>query len=371
MKMEKTDIVIIGAGVVGLAIANELADTEKSIIVIEKHETFGQEASSRNSEIIHAGIYYPKESLRTKLCVEGKALLYEFCKKHNIPHKKLGKLIVATNHEEVQELDMLMNRGHDNGVDDLVYMNQDEIEAIEPNVEGLGAIESPSTGIVDSHQLMKVLENLAKEKGVIFAYGCEAAGISKNNNGFDIKVIDADGEGLNISSACLINSAGLYSDRIAQMAGIDINEHGYKLHYNKGEYFRVSAEKAKLARKLIYPTPRKYSLGIHTVMDLQGQMKLGPSTFYVDEINYDVDSDNRYVFYEYVKDFLPFIEKEDLLPDVAGIRAKLQAEGEASKDFIISDEKDKGLAGLINLIGIETPGLTSSLSIAKYVAGMI
>jgi len=369
--MEKADIVIIGAGVLGLAIAEKLTDKKKNIIVIERHDTFGQEASSRNSEIIHSGIYYPKESLRTRLCVEGRQLLYEFCKDHNIPHKKIGKLIVATNHEEVQELDLLMSRGHENGVDDLVYLNQDEIEAIEPNVEALGAIDSPSTGIVDSHQFMKTLEILAKEKGVTFAYGCEVKEIKKGDEGFTIKVKDVDNEDLSISCNILINCAGIHSDEIAEMAGIDIIEHGYKIHYNKGEYFRVSPEKAKLAKRLIYPTPRKYSLGIHTVIDLQGQMKLGPGAYYVDEVNYDVDESNVCEFYEYVKDFLPFIEKEDLVPDTAGIRAKIQAEGEAAKDFIISDESDKGLPGLINLIGIETPGLTASLSIAKYVEGMI
>ncbi|NQT94949.1 MAG: NAD(P)/FAD-dependent oxidoreductase [Candidatus Omnitrophica bacterium] len=369
--MEKTDIIIVGAGVVGLSIATALSSKDRNIIVVEKEKSFGQGSSSRNSEIVHSGIYYPTNSLKAKLCVEGKNLLYEFCKKHNIPHKKIGKLIVATTDEEIQELDMLLTRGHANGVDDLVFLNKDEIKDIEPNIAGLGAIESPSTGIVDSHQLMKTLESLAKDKGAVFAYSCEVTGIEKKSKGYEVTVRDADGETLKILSQRVINSAGLYSDKIAQMVGIDIEKCAYRLYYNKGEYFRVSNTKANLTNRLIYPTPRKYSLGIHTVMDLHGEMKLGPNAFYVDEIDYNVDKAHMSEFYKYVKDFLPFIAGDDLTPDMAGVRAKVQAEGEEAKDFVISEESKKGFSGLINLIGIESPGLTASLAIAKYVENMV
>ena len=369
--MEKADVIIIGAGVIGLAIAGEIGRKDKNVTVVERHPTFGQEISGRNSEVIHSGIYYPEGSLKARFCVEGKRFLCQLCKERNIPHKRLGKLIVATNNAEVENLEELISRGKNNGVEDLRLLTKSEIKKIEPNIRAICAIHSPSTGIIDTHQLMRYLEYLAKEKGVIFAYGCEVIGIQKKQEGYQIDICDVDGKKLTMLSPVLINSAGLQSDKTAQMAGIGIKKARYKLHYCKGEYFRVRGSKSGFINHLVYPTPGDISFGIHTVTDLQGQLKLGPNAFYVEEINYDVDPSHKPEFYESTKGFLPFIESDDLSPDMAGIRPKLQGSGQPVKDFVVSHEERREFPGLVNLIGIDSPGLTASLAIAKYVKSML
>jgi len=369
--MEKPDIIIVGAGIVGLSIATALSPKQRNIIVIEKEGSFGQGASSRNSEIIHSGIYYKKDSLKAKLCIEGRELLYQFCREHNIPYKQSGKLIVATNDKEACELEKLIDNGKANGVEKLRLLDHEEIKKIEPTVNALAAIHSPLTGIVDTHQLMKRLQNIAQNRGVIFAYGCEVVGIDKEKELYRVRIADIDGEGLTLSTEILINSAGLYSEKIAKMAGIETIKNNYKLYYSKGEYFRVSNKKSGILNHLIYPTPEESSLGIHTVMDIEGGLKLGPNAYYTDKIDYGVDSAKREIFYKSTKRFLPFLELDDLTPDMAGIRAKLQAPGDSERDFVISNEREKGFPGFINLIGIESPGLTASLAIAKYVESMI
>lgn len=369
--MEKADIVIAGAGVVGLAIAAEISRKDREVIVVDRHPSFGQEASSRNSEVIHAGIHYAKDSLKAKFCVEGRRRLYAFCQEHNIPHRRLGKLIVATNDAELHSLEGLLEQGRDNGVEDLTLLSRKEVKSMEPNIEAVGALHSPSTGIVDTHKLMKRLESLAGDRGATFAYNCEVISIEKKKEGYEVNLRDADGEEVTLFTRTFINSTGLSSDRIARMVGIDTDKAGYKLYYSKGEYFRVKGKKAGLVNKLIYPPPKNDSLGIHTVMDLQGQLKLGPNAFYTDEINYDIDDSHTKEFYEATKGFLPFIELGDLSPDTAGIRSKLQPPQKPKRDFVICEEKERGLDGFINLIGIESPGLTASLAIAGHVSSMI
>lgn len=369
--MEKPDIIIIGAGIIGLSIATALSIRNRNIIVIEKEMSFGQGSSSRNSEIIHSGIYYKKDSLKATLCVEGRELLYQFCREHDIPHRQSGKLIVATDDKEALELEKLIDNGKRNGVEELSLLSCEEIKKIEPAVNALAAIYSPLTGIVDTHQLMKRLQNIAEDRGVIFAYGCEVIGIDKEKELYRVSIADIDGEDLTLSTRILINSAGLYSEKIAKMAGIDTTGNHYKLHYSKGEYFRVSNRRPGILNYLIYPTPEEASLGIHTVMDIGGGLKLGPNAYYTDKIDYDVDPSHKEIFYESAKRFLPFLELDDLSPDMAGIRAKLQAPGDSERDFVISHERKKGFPGLINLIGIESPGLTASLAIAKYVESMV
>lgn len=354
-----------------MAIASRIGQKDRDVIIIERHPGFGQETSSRNSEVIHSGLYYPEGSLKARLCLEGKRLLYQFCQEYNIAHKRLGKLIVATNDEEVEDLEELLTRGKNNGVRDLKLLTKKEIETIEPHIQAVSAIHSPSTGIIDTHQLMKHLEFLAKDKGVTFAYNCEVIGIEKKEGGYQIDIRDADGQRLNLSCRVLINSAGLHSDKIARMVGIDIKESGYELHCCKGEYFRVEGNKSKFINQLVYSTPKDIGLGIHTVIDLQGQLKLGPNAFYVDRIDYDVEPSHVTEFYKSAKKFLPFIELDDLSPDMAGIRPKLQGPGEPVEDFVISHEEKRGLPGLINLIGIDSPGLTASLAIARHVDSML
>lgn len=369
--MEKTDIAIIGAGLLGLAAASEAGQRDEEIVVIEARQDFGQETSSHNSEIIHSGLYYTAHSLKARLCLEGKRLLYQLCEEQDITCKKLGKLIVATNRAEAKRLEELIERGKNNGVRDLTLLTAKEIKSIEPHIQAISAIHSPSTGIIDTHQLMKHLESSAKSKGVVFAYNCKVIAIEKEAAGYKLNIRDADGQSLTLFTRILINCAGLHSDKIACMAGIDTEASGYKLYYSKGEYFRLKGNKAGFTSRLIYPEPADESLGIHTVKDLQGQLKLGPNAFYVKGINYDVDPSHNKEFYQSVKKFLPFIELDDLSPDTAGIRPKLSRPGEPLRDFVIADEEKRGFPGLINLIGIDSPGLTASLAIAKYVVSMI
>lgn len=369
--MEKADIIIVGAGVVGLAIAAEIGKRNKEVVVIEQHPSFGQETSSHNSEVIHSGLYYPEGSLQARLCVEGKRLLYQLCQQQNVAHKRLGKLIVASNATEVEHLKGLARRGKNNGVEDLTLLTAKEIKSIEPHIQAIAAIQSPSTGIIDTHQLMKYLESSAEAQGVIFAYNCKVIAIEKKDAGYRVDIRDVDGETLTLFTHILINCAGLHSHKIAEMVGIDIEQAGYKLHYSKGEYFRLSGSKAGFTSRLIYPEPEHESLGIHTVIDLQGQLKLGPNAFYVERINYDVDPTHKSEFYQAARKFLPFIEPDDLTPDMAGMRPKLQAAGGPWRDFVITDEEKKGFPNLINLIGIESPGLTASLAIAKHVVTML
>jgi L-2-hydroxyglutarate oxidase LhgO len=369
--MDNTKIIIIGAGVVGLAVAFELSGRYGDLIVVEKNDSFGQETSSRNSEVIHAGIYYPKGSLKASLCVEGRKLLYEFCTRYNVPHKKIGKLIVATNEEEAKELYALFMRGRENGVDDLCRLSTEEIREREPNVNAVAALFSPSTGIIDSHALMKTLAFRIESSGGMIAYGNKADSIKRTEDGYIVKLVDKSGEETELFAPIVINAGGLWADKVAAIAGINDDE--YKIKFCKGDYFRVNSRKARMVRHLIYPVPTRdhVGLGTHATLDLAGEMRLGPDTSYVDEIDYSVDPSKQKIFYESVKPFLPFIEIEDLMPDTAGMRPKLQGPGEKVRDFIIREESGRGLPGFINLIGIESPGLTACLAIGKKVAGLI
>lgn len=369
--MEKVDITIVGAGAIGLAVAAELSHNYRDIFVIEKNSTFGQETSSRNSEVIHAGIYYPPSSQKTKTCIEGKHLLYEFCAAHNIHYQRMGKLIVAIDSGEEKDLEELFRHGLKNGVTDLKLIFRSEIKKIEPYINAKAAIYSPSTGIIDSHRFMQTLVWQFKGRGGQIAYNTELIGVEKTKDGFKLVVKDKEGENFKFFSRILINCAGLNSGEIAAMAGLVKSE--YKLKYCKGDYFRVQPNKAKFITHLVYPVPKKdhAGLGIHATLDLAGALRLGPDDEYVDKINYDVNPDKRNFFYEGVSKFLSFIEPQDIYPDMAGIRPKLQGPGEGFRDFIIRDETDNSLSGFINLIGIESPGLTGSLSIARLIRRMI
>ncbi|MFH1201588.1 MAG: NAD(P)/FAD-dependent oxidoreductase [Candidatus Omnitrophota bacterium] len=369
--VDKIDITIVGAGVVGLAIARELSYKYQDIFVIEKNSSFGQETSSRNSEVIHAGIYYPEDSLKTKTCIEGKNLLYEYCLKNNILHKKIGKLIVAINDNEVSDLERLFKHGLENGVRDLRLLSSEEFKESEPNVVAKAAIYSPSTGIIDSHSLMKSLVFQFESNRGQIAYNSELKAIEKTKEGFLVTVEDKSEEAFKFSTGVLINCAGLNSDKIARLIGLDKEE--YRLKYCKGDYFRVHNNKALFINRLIYPVPKedRAGLGIHATLDLAGGLRLGPDDEYVDRIDYNIDESNKNIFYESVRQFLPFIELEDVAPDTSGIRPKLQGPKEEFRDFIIRDETDNGHLGFINLIGIESPGLTCCLSIARIVKEMV
>lgn len=369
--MEQVGITVIGAGVVGLAVAKELCQDYKDVFVIERNLSFGQETSSRNSEVAHAGLYYPGGSLKAKTCIEGRRLLYEFCQNKAVAYKEIGKLIVAIGKDELGDLEALYKKGLANGVGDLRLLTKADIKKIEPNLKCEAAVFSPSTGILDSHGFMKNLVSELEDRGARIVYNNEVVALEKIKQGFKVYVEDKREGGVTFFSRAVINCAGLSSDRIAQMLGL--TQADYKLKYCKGEYFRVNNGKAKFIHRLIYPVPKedRAGLGIHATLDLAGGLRLGPDDEYVDTLNYDIDDSRRGIFYESVRDFLPFIQSEDLTPDMVGIRPKLQGPEEGFRDFLIKDEAENGLAGLINLIGIESPGLTASLSIAKLVKGLL
>jgi L-2-hydroxyglutarate oxidase LhgO len=366
----EVDVAIIGAGVIGLATACEIAQGKREVFVFEKNRTFGLETSSRNSEVIHAGIYYPEDSLKAKLCVEGKDLLYRLCSEHNIAYKRSGKIIVATDEDEISWLEELYQQGRKNGVDDLVLISRTQVKRLEPYVEARAGLLSPSSGILDSYSLLKFLHGQARENGAQFVFGTEVIGIEWAGGKYRVRIKDRGGISAFVAHN-VVNCAGLYSDHIAQLAGIDTTEVGYKLHYCKGEYFSLDSKYRNLVSRLIYPAPEQAGHGIHFRQGLDGRVLLGPSAYYVEEIDYTVAEIHKQYFYDSAKKFLPSVEFEDLAPESAGIRPKLQGPGDNFRDFIITREEKAGFPGLINLIGIESPGLTASLAIARYVGRMM
>lgn len=373
--MDQVDIVIVGAGVVGLAAAVEVTNRFKrfSVMILERHAGFGQETSSRNSEVIHAGIYYPSQSLKAALCVEGNRKLYRFCESSKISCRRTGKLILARSDSDLAQLQALFLQAGANGVTDLQWLDQKQVQSLEPHIRSKGALLSPSTGIVNSHQLMSRLEYLAKQNGVIPAYRHEVIGLDPRSNGCRVVYRNPDGTIEALRCRWLINCAGLAADRIAAMLGIDLAEAGYQIFPCKGEYFSVPYAKAGMVERLIYPPPlaELTGLGIHATKTLDGRLRLGPNAIYVESPEYRVDPGHAVDFYDAIKESFPFLGLSDLEPEMAGIRPKLQGKGQPFRDFVISHEAGRGLPGVISLIGIESPGLTACLSIAEMVAGMI
>ena len=372
--MEEVGIVVIGAGVIGLAVAAKLAETERSVFILERNGTFGQETSSRNSEVIHGGMYYPPRTTKAKTCVDGRRLLYDICEGNNIPYRKTGKLIVATEKEEISSLEALLLQGRENGVEGLRMMSQDDLRRLEPDVSGMSAIYSEETGIIDSHSLMQYFAHTAKNNGAEIVYDCEVQNIDRLFDGYKISVKNGT-EAVVLKSEIIINCAGLDSDKIAEMGGMDIKKFQYELYYCKGQYFRVRSGKAKLLNHLVYPVPNPKSggLGVHATLDLGGGLRLGPDDRYLNnrEKDYSIDESKRQDFYLAAKKFMPFIDEQDLYADAAGIRPKLQKEAGEFMDFVVKEESEKGFPGFINLIGIESPGLTASPAIAEYVKGLL
>jgi len=366
----KIDVAIIGAGVIGLAIAGEIAQRNKEVFIFEKNHTFGLETSSRQSEVIHAGIYDPEHSLKTKLCIEGRNLLYELCDRHDIAYRKLGKIIVTTNENGITKIEKLYEQGRRNGIEDLMLLSRTELKRLEPNIQARAGLLSPSSGILDSHSLQKYFYRRARAKGAKFVFNTRIIGIEKVGTGYKVQIRDREGIS-DFVARVVINSAGLNSDKIAKLAGIDIDTANYRLHYCKGEYFTLSSKYGNLMSRLIYPIPEQAGLGIHVTLGLDGRVRLGPNARYVEKISHSVDETQREIFYNSVKKFLPMIELEDLAPEFAGIRPKLQGPGEDFRDFVITHEEKAGFTGLINLIGIESPGLTAAPAIARNVGRMV
>jgi L-2-hydroxyglutarate oxidase LhgO len=365
-----TDVVVVGAGVVGLAAAAALTRTGRSVVVLEKNPGIGREITARNSEVIHAGIYYPAGSLKAKLCVAGREALYARCESQKIPHRRCGKLIVAIDSAELATLEELQRKASANGVD-LEFMDAREVERCEPSIRAQAALFSKHSGIIDGQALcLSYLAEMESHAGLL-SLNTEVLAIEPLSGGYRIVAIDSDGERSSIECRAVVNAAGMSSDLIAQRSGIDIDACGYRIYPCKGDYFAVApAAKLKLSR-LIYPVPAQAGLGVHITMDLAGRFRLGPDAEYVDEPNYAIDVDKADEFARSVGQFLPGMQRAWLSPDYAGIRPKLAAPGEPFRDFVIREESDRGLPGFVNLVGIESPGLTASPAIADFVVALL
>ncbi|TAK65240.1 MAG: NAD(P)/FAD-dependent oxidoreductase, partial [Bacteroidetes bacterium] len=312
------EVLIIGGGIVGLACAAESAQRGFSTMLIERHQSFGQEASSRNSEVIHSGIYYAPGSLKAKFCPTANEQLYRYCQQNNVWANRCGKLIVAVTKEEEPELHKLLQRGNENGVPDIQLLTADQTKAIEPNIRCVAALYLPTTGIVDSHELMRAYMREAKEKSAEIIFGVDFKDVIDSHHEFKVLLRDANGETMELVTRYVINSAGLSSDTIAQLFGINIDDAGYRLYPNRGHYFRVSAGKSKLVSRLVYPVPfqKLLGLGTHITIDRAGQVKLGPDQEFCFEKQehewYQFDESKKEKFYHAVKRYFPPLELEDL-----------------------------------------------------------
>ncbi len=367
--MTRVAVTVVGAGVVGLAAALSVSSLSRPVVVVEQENGPGRQTSSRNSEVIHAGIYYPGNTLKAKLCVEGSRMLYAFCERHGIPHARIGKVVVASSPYEEESIVALWRRGIENGAEGLEMLTRTELAAREPHVQGVSALLSPNTGIVDSHRLIRHLEAMAVDKGCVTLYRTRLEAVDPGPHGYIVHVKGPDQKTYSFHSTGIVNSAGLHADAVASMAGIDIDEANYRIHRVKGQYFRVRRSKQDLVRGLVYPAPEKNltGLGIHATKDLAGSLRLGPDSRYTKDLDYDVNPSDAAVFLERSRHLLPFLAEGDLSPDMAGLRPKLQGEGEPFRDFVIHHEEDRGLPAMISLVGIESPGLTSCLSIGEFV----
>ncbi|GCL66089.1 NAD(P)/FAD-dependent oxidoreductase [Pseudaquabacterium pictum] len=362
--MEDVDAVVIGAGVVGLAVARALAQAGREVLILEAENAFGTGTSSRNSEVMHAGIYYPTGSLRARLCVRGKQLLYDFCASHGVAHQRCGKLIVAATADELPALDRLLATAHANGVPDLQRLGAAEAQALEPALHCVGALLSPSTGIIDSHGLMLALLGDAEAAGAVLALCAPVQAGRCTPQGIELDV--GGEEPMQLRARTVVNSASLQAPALArQFKGLDA-AHIPHDHLAKGCYFTLPG-RAPFSR-LVYPAPGQSShLGVHLTLDLGGQARFGPSFEWVDAIDYTVDAAGADHFYAEVRRYWPGLPDCVLQPGYAGIRPKISGPGEPAADFRIDGPAVHGVPGLVNLFGIESPGLTSSLAIADLV----
>lgn len=362
--MADIDAIVIGAGVVGLATARELAMRGQSTIVLESAGAIGTGTSSRNSEVIHAGLYYPQDSLKARLCVEGRQRLYEFCESHGVPHRRCGKLIVATDEAEVQALEALLKKGHANGCDDLVMIGGSEALAMEPALACLAALHSPSTGIIDSHAYMLALQGDAEDAGATIAF--HAPFVSANREGEEFIVTTGGAEAMTLSTRILVNAAGLFASDVAKRIKGLTPETIPPTLYAKGNYFLLSG-RAPFSH-LIYPAPHTHGLGVHLTLDLGGQARFGPDVEWVETIDYEVDPHRGDGFDEAIRRYWPGLPDNALTPGYSGIRPKICGPGDPAPDFRIDGVDTHGLPGLVNLLGIESPGLTASMAIAREAA---
>src|SRR3954470_11506901 len=362
--MDKVDCVVIGAGVIGLAVARRLAQAGREVIVLEAAEGIGTVTSSRNSEVIHAGIYYKAGSLMARMCVRGKHALYDYCRDHGIPHRNCGKLIVATTPSETAKLQAIKAHAEANGVHDMVVLGREAAVELEPALNCDAALLSPSTGIVDSHAFMLALRGDSEAAGAAYAFHAPLSRARAVANGFEL---DVGGDApMTLACRLLVNSAGLAAPAVARsIDGMPV-ELIPPAYLAKGNYFSCSA-RAPFSH-LIYPVPEPGGLGVHLTLDLAGQARFGPDVEWVDTIDYAVDAARAERFYPAIRRYWPDLPDGALMPSYSGIRPKIVPPAVARQDFMIQGPRDHGVAGLINLFGIESPGLTSSLAIADHVS---
>lgn len=364
---EQVDCAVIGAGVVGLAIARELALAGREVIVLEAAEAIGTHTSSRNSEVIHAGLYYPLGSLKARFCVSGKRLLYDYCAGHGVAHSNIGKIVVAVTPDEIATLKSYVQKAQANGVNDLRWLTREELREMEPAVECVAGFLSPSTGILDSHALMLAYQGDAENHGAAFAF---RSPLQSGKLSADALVLRVGGEeSMTIACRAVINSAGLFAQNVARsIEGIPASSIPPQ-YFAKAHYYTLSGMPP--FKRLVYPVASNAHLGVHVTVDLAGQVRFGPDVSWVDGVNYDFDASRAPLFYEAIRKYYPGLKDGQLQPGYTGIRPKVSGPNEPPADFIIQGPHDHGIAGLVNLYGIESPGLTASLAIAAHVKALL
>ena len=365
--MDRVECIVIGGGVIGLAVARALARRGKEVVVLERHAVIGSETSSRNSGVIHAGLYYPEGSLRARACVAGRHALYDFCASHGVSHAKVGKLVVATEEDQLESLDALIDRARGNGVDDIERLDPEEARILEPLLVCQGAFLSPSTGIVDVHEYMLALEGEAQAAGAFVALESPGLGGAVRDDGIRIDIGGRDPTSL--VAEIVVNAAGLGAQEVARnIEGLD-PAHIPPLHYAKGNYFSLTGPSP--FSHLIYPMPSGAWLGVHVGLDLGNRCRFGPDLHWVDHIDYDVDIAEAGNFEASIRRYYPALGHGALQPDYTGIRPKIYGPGQEAADFMVQCVGTHGIDGLVNLFGIESPGLTSSLALADEVADRV
>lgn len=369
--MIQVDVTIIGGGMVGCAVSAAVAGRGFSTVLLEKEAKLATGVTARNSEVAHGGMYYPVGSLKARYCVQGRRLLKEFCAQAGVAYKEYGKLIVAVNNAEEPALQQLLELGQWNDVEDLCWLSRGELAALEPNLRGVAALFSPRTGVLDAEGAARAYAHLAQERSAQVLTGARVTGLVRENESWRVEVSDCGREGWTHVSRWVVNAAGLYSDEVAVLAGLDVAALGLQQTWVKGNYFSVAPRHAGKVKHLVYPVPPAdgSTLGVHVCLDLGGQMRLGPDMESIPRReDYRVDPARREQFFASASTFLPFLELEDLEPVMAGIRPKLDAD--KFVDFVVRKEEGD-LTGLINLIGIDSPGLTSGPALAEAVVDLI
>jgi len=359
--VERLDAVVIGAGVVGLAVARELALAGREVVILDAEDAIGTHTSSRNSEVIHAGIYYPKGSLKARSCVEGRHLLYDYCASHGVPHRRCGKLIVATDRAQLAELNSIRAKAHANDVPDVDWIPREKVLEIEPELFCVGALHSPSTGIIDSHALMLAYLGDAEAAGAMLGLRSPFMKAFHRPAGFAVHVEGSDP----VECSILVNSAGLRAPSVAKAIEGYPAELAPRELYAKGNYYSLNRKNP--FKRLIYPVPEPGGLGVHVTLDMGGQARFGPDVEWVERIDYDVDPRRAERFYAAIRRYWPGLPDDSLSPGYAGIRPKTAGPGEPAPDFEIQGPAKHGVPGLVHLFGIESPGLTASLALAQRV----